>query len=126
MVDGLKEISHRTPDLNIRFNSNSKVDFSCQSPAILNFSFPPVEGEVMVHHLEKKNIYIGMGSACSSHSKEPSQILTGIGLSDEEARCGLRVSFGPQNSLEDVDTFLKEFTTAYQLLFPTFNQKQTI
>ena len=94
-----------------------------QSPSIVNFRFAPVEGEVMLHHLEKKRIYVGLGSACSAHSKEPSKILTGIGLSPEEARCSLRISFGPQNTLADVDAFLEAFGEAYRQLFSTFNRK---
>ena len=62
--------------------------------------------EVMLHHLEEKEIYVGMGSACSAHSKEPSKILTGIGLTPEEARCSLRISFGSQNTFADVDSLL--------------------
>ncbi|NIQ01922.1 MAG: aminotransferase class V-fold PLP-dependent enzyme, partial [Nitrospinaceae bacterium] len=85
------------PHLDLRFNSLPVDDVSRQSPAIVAFCFPPVEGEVLLHHLEARNIYVGMGSACSAHSKEPSRILRGIGLSVAEARCSLRVSFGPQN-----------------------------
>jgi cysteine desulfurase len=77
----------------------------------------------MLHHLEEKEIYVGLGSACSAHSKEPSKILTGIGLTPEEARCSLRISFGPQNTLADVDAFLEDFGEAYRQLYSTFNRK---
>jgi cysteine desulfurase len=88
--------------------------------ATKNFSFSPVEGEVILHHLEEKDIYVGLGSACSAHSKQPSKILTGIGLSVAEARCSLRVSFSRHNTLEEVDVFIKEFARAYEFLYPTF------
>jgi len=78
---------------------------------------------VVLHHLEEKGIYVGLGSACSAHSKEPSKILTGIGLTPEEARCSLRVSFGPQTTVSDVDAFLEGFSEAYASLFSTFNSK---
>jgi hypothetical protein len=54
---------------------------------------------------------------------ELAKILTGIGLSEEEARCSLRVSFSGGNTIEDVDLFLKEFSIAYQGLYPTFREK---
>jgi cysteine desulfurase len=120
LIVGLKDIASRSDSLNIRFNSLPIEDVHKQCPAIVNFSFPPVEGEVLLHHLEAKNIYVGLGSACSAHSKEPSRILTGIGLSAEEARCSLRISFGRENTLEDIDRFLTEFSVAYNALFPTF------
>lgn len=120
LIEGLKDLSDRSPFLNIRFNSLAAEDARRQSPAIVNFSFPPVEGEVLLHHLEEKDIYVGMGSACSAHSKEPSKILTGIGLSESEAYCSLRISFGRQNTVEEVDRFLEEFSRAYETLYPTF------
>ena len=93
------------------------------STGIVNFSFPPVEGEVMLHHLEKEKIYVGLGSACSAHSKEPSKILTGIGLSDEQARCSLRVSFSRNNTVAEIDKFLRAFSQNYDKLLPTFTKR---
>ena len=93
------------------------------STGIVNFSFPPVEGEVMLHHLEKEKIYVGLGSACSAHSKEPSKILTGIGLSSEQARCSLRVSFSRNNTVAEIDKFLSAFSENYDKLLPTFTKK---
>jgi cysteine desulfurase len=123
LLAGLKSLVDRIPDLNLQFNSSLSDDLSRQSPSIVNFRFAPVEGEVMLHHLEENDIYVGLGSACSAHSKEPSKILTGIGLTPEEARCSLRISFGPQNTLDDVDAFLEAFEKAYRQLFSTFNRK---
>ncbi len=124
LIQGLSDLAGRIPELNIRFNSLDVDDMILQSPSIVNFSFPPVEGEVLLHHLEEKQIYVGLGSACSANSKEPSQILKGIGLSDEEARCSLRVSFSINNTIDQVDMFLKEFAVAYENLYSTFKGKE--
>jgi len=120
LIEGLKDLSERLPAFQPQFNSLTVDDIRRQSPAILNFSFPPVEGEVLLHHLEEQNIFVGLGSACSAHSREPSKILTGIGRTVEEARCSLRISFGRQNTMEEVDRFLHEFARAYEDLYPTF------
>ncbi len=122
LVNGLKDLERENPELQLTFNTPVELDFSQRSPYIVNFSFPPVEGEVLLHHLEQKGIYVGLGSACSAHSREPSRILTGIGRSKQEARCSLRISFGAQNKLEEVEMFLTEFKTAYEALYPTFRQ----
>lgn len=122
LMDGLRELSLKWPYIRMRFNSLETEDIRRQSPAIVNFSFPPVEGEVILHHLEEKDIFVGLGSACSAHSKEPSKILTGIGRTEEEARCSLRISFGRDNKIDDVHRFLKEFSRAYQALYPSFSQ----
>ena len=123
LVQGLQNMQERLPELNIKFNSLVDDNAICQSPGIVNFSFPPVEGEVILHHLEAKDIYVGLGSACSAQSKEPSKILLGIGLNEEQARCSLRISFSAINTIEDVDRFLEAFEAAYQTLYPTFIQK---
>ncbi len=114
LVEGLK-----TLDFPILINSPSD-DSKC--PSIVNFSLPPVEGEVMLHHLEKQEIYVGMGSACSAHSKEPSKILMGIGLTEEQARCSLRVSFSRNNNLEEIDKFLQALKSSYHVLLDTFRK----
>ena len=122
LVQGLYELSDRIPELNIRLNSLEVDDPKRQSPSIVNFSFPPVEGEVLLHHLEAKGIFVGLGSACSASSKKPSKILVGIGLSEEEARCSLRISFSGNNTIKDIDVFLEEFSCAYKSLYPTFSK----
>jgi len=123
LIQGLSDLDKRKPQLNIQFNSPVVDNIEDESSSIVNFSFPPVEGEVILHHLEEKEIYVGLGSACSANSREPSKILTGIGLSEEEARCSLRISFSGNNTSEDVDIFLKEFIKAYEMLYPTFKEK---
>ena len=80
--------------------------------------------EVILHHLEELDIFVGLGSACSARSKDPSKILLGLGLSVNEARCSLRISFGPGNNLEEVDYFIKEFDRVYKVLYPVFRDKK--
>ena len=123
LVQGLCEMNDRTPELNIRFNSLITDDPQRQSPSIVNFSFPPVEGEVLLHHLESKGIFVGLGSACSASSKKPSKILMGVGLSEDEAQCSLRISFSGNNKIKDIDIFLNEFYIAYKSLYSTFRKK---
>lgn len=112
LVEGLKKINFK-----VLINSSSD-DFQC--PSIVNISLPPVEGEVMLHHLEKQEIYVGMGSACSANSKEPSEILMGIGLTEEQARCSLRISFSRNNNFDEIDKFLQALKSSYQVLLSTF------
>ena len=101
----------------ILINSSSD-DFQC--PSIVNFSIPPVEGEVMLHHMEKQEIFVGMGSACSAYSKEPSKILMGIGLTEEQARCSLRISFSQNNNFDEIDSFLRALKSSYEVLLSFF------
>ena len=123
LVQGLKDMEERINELKIKVNSLLNADVMSQSPGIINFSFPPVEGEVILHHLESEDIFVGLGSACSAHSKAPSRILKGIGLSDEQARCSLRISFSRNNTIEEVNQFLSAFEKIYKTLYPSFLKK---
>lgn len=53
--------------------------------------------------LSIEGVYVGTGSACASHTKEPSYVLRAMGLSDQAAYCSIRVSVGPSVSLDDAE-----------------------
>lgn len=72
-------------------------------PGNANFAFPSVEGEALLLNLDAKGICASAGSACTSGSSEPSHVLSSIGLSEELAQSSLRVTFGEENTKEDVD-----------------------
>ena len=46
------------------------------------------------------------GSACSSHSLEPSHVLRALGIDVDAAHGALRVSMGRYTTAEDVDAFI--------------------
>ncbi|HEX8464489.1 MAG TPA: hypothetical protein VF627_07710, partial [Abditibacterium sp.] len=50
---------------------------------------------------------VGTGSACASGALEPSHVLAAMGYDAKAAKSALRVSFGMQNCVEEVDEFLK-------------------
>lgn len=61
-------------------------------PGIVNLSFDGVESESLM--LGLRDLAVSSGSACASATIEPSFVLRGIGLSDEQAHRALRFSFG--------------------------------
>lgn len=72
-------------------------------PGNANFSFQFVEGESLLLNLDLKGICASSGSACTTGSSNPSHVLTAIGLPEELAQGALRISFGEENTKEDVD-----------------------
>ncbi len=72
-------------------------------PGNANFSFEFIEGESILLMLDQKGICASSGSACTSGSLKPSHVLLSIGLSHEIAHGSLRLSFGVENTNEDVD-----------------------
>lgn len=69
----------------------------------VNFSFEFIEGEGMLLQLAARGICVSSGSACTSGSLDPSHVLLAIGLPHEIAHGSLRMTFGRQTALEDVD-----------------------
>lgn len=77
---------------------NTPEDGVCH---ILNVSFRGVRGEVLLHYLEQKEIYVSTGSACSS-KKKGSHVLNAIGLAPEEIEGAIRFSLSDLNTKEEV------------------------
>ncbi len=72
-------------------------------PGNANISFKGINGSELLLKLDEKGICASAGSACSTGSNSPSHVLTSIGLDSKTAEGTLRVSFGEENSKEDVE-----------------------
>ena len=72
-------------------------------PGNANVSFEGLEGEAILYELDKKGICASAGSACSTGLPEPSHVLTSIGLPSNLANGTIRITFGEDNTKEDVD-----------------------
>jgi cysteine desulfurase len=62
-------------------------------PAIAALHVPGVPAEVLLHHLERRGVYVSAGSACNAGHKTASAGLLALGLGPEEAARVLRFSF---------------------------------
>ncbi len=70
-------------------------------PYILNISVLGYRSETLLHFLEKKNIFVSSGSACSKG--KGSYVLREMGISDKLADSALRISFSKHNTEADID-----------------------
>lgn len=70
-----------------------------RSPNNLNITLP-VKTETILPHLQK--IGVSTGSACSTGAMTISHVLHGIGLTNEEAQCTLRLSLGRWTTEDEV------------------------
>lgn len=80
------------------------------APHILNISFLGTRGEILLHALEAKGIYVSTGSACSSHKSGTSHVLRALGKSPEEQDSALRFSLSPFLSSDDMDYTIRVLT----------------
>lgn len=63
------------------------------SGSVINVSFLGIKSEILLHALEKYEIYVSTGSACSSHKPSLSHVLKAMGKSREEIGSAVRFSF---------------------------------
>jgi len=73
------------------------------------YRMPGVPAAAQMMQLDLAGIAVSAGSACSSVSLKTSHVLTAMGMSEEEARETIRVSFGPQTAASDIDALLEEW-----------------
>lgn len=101
----ISEIESKIPY--IRLNGDRKN----RLPGNANISFKFIEGESLLLNLDMNGICASSGSACTSGSLDPSHVLLAIGLPHEIAHGSLRITFGEENTEEDVhflvDTLVK-------------------
>lgn len=72
------------------------------APHILNLSLG-VRGEVMLHALEAEGVYVGNGSACSTHKREMSAAFRAMNAGRQAAETAVRFSLGMMNTIEEMD-----------------------
>ena len=82
-------------------------DLEHRLPGNVSFCFQGVEGESLLLMLDMKGICASSGSACTSGSLDPSHVLLSIGLPHEVAHGSLRLSFGDDSTMEDVDYIIE-------------------
>jgi len=77
-----------------------------RAPHICNFSLLGKRAESVVLNLDLQGFAVGTGSACASGALHPSHVLEAMNVSLEEAQNSLRVSFGVQNTIDEVQQFI--------------------
>ena len=101
----ISEIEKRIPYVRVNGDRKNRL------PGNANISFEFVEGESLLLNLDTNGICASSGSACTSGSLDPSHVLLAIGLPHEIAHGSLRITFGEENTEEDVyflvDTLVK-------------------
>lgn len=80
------------------------------------FAVERIEGETLIMALDRQGYAVASGSACSSDSTEPSHVLLAMGISPDVARGAVRVSFGAENTAEEVNGLLNTLEKEMQRL----------
>ena len=87
---------------------------SCEKciPHILNISLVGVKPEVLMHALEKYDVYISTQSACSV--SQESKAVFALTKSHDRAKSSVRISLSYKTTKNEIDEFLKYFDICYK------------
>jgi cysteine desulfurase len=72
----------------------------------VNLCFPGVDGEAVLHELDREGITVSTGSACSAAAAGPSHVLLALGQRPEDAHASVRFSLGEANRDADIDRII--------------------
>lgn len=81
---------------------------------ILCFGLKGIRGEVLVHALEQKQIFLSTTSACSSRKQPKYSTLSQMGVPSVSATTAVRISLDQSNTIAEVEQFLIVFHHLYQ------------
>jgi cysteine desulfurase len=86
------------------------------SPYILTFLLPGISSDIILRHLEQRDIFISSTSACSSRIKGTNPVFTALHLPPNMHKFVLRVSFSHETTKADVLTFCDTLAIVYDEL----------
>jgi len=116
---GQRELSDnfsRVSELNVylreklaELNLGIEFPFSPQntSPYILSLILPQISSDIVLRHLEMKDIFVASSSACSSKAKGYNAGYAAMGIDEAKHKFVLRVSFSRESTREEVDSFIE-------------------
>ena len=89
---------------------------AADAPHILSLSLPGYPSGNIVSDLDSKGICVSAGSAC--HRGKSSHVLVAMGLPKKVAAGTIRISFGPETTLEDIDALYDALLEHKNTRFP--------
>lgn len=107
-VEHLKMLRNTYVKNAIKFFNNVHVngDIENRLAGNMNISFLNYKGAYLVEELDKKGICTSSGSACSAGLPMPSNVLMNMTHNVKIAESSVRVTFGRENTIEDVEYLL--------------------
>lgn len=107
----LKNMSYLKEEL-LKLHKNISLPFEddSNSPYILCVQFKGISSDILLRHLEMKEVYISSTTACSSKISGFNPILHGLGIDEKFHKNILRISIGHHTSLDECEKFIKSFS----------------
>ena len=101
-------------------------DVKNRLPNTSNIAFEHVEGEAIIHHLNRAGIAASLGSACASGSMEPSHVLRAMNVPPQALRGAIRFSLSRETTVDEVDRVLQvlpDILSKLRALSPSWQER---
>ncbi|MDR1496660.1 MAG: cysteine desulfurase [Clostridiales Family XIII bacterium] len=98
--DAISDVRVNSPE-----DASATGEAGCCSPYVLNVSFLGTRGEVILHDLEQRGVFVSTGSACSNigkGEKRTNPVLAAVGLTPDEAAGAIRLSLSRYNTEDEI------------------------
>lgn len=93
---------------NIRINGETNYCL----PGVLNLGVDDITGEALMNLLALKGICVSTSSACTSGNGKPSHVLMALGLTEQQAKSAIRISYGRYNTINEAKEVASAFCDA--------------
>ena len=87
----------------IHVNATLESEKDVALPYILSIRFDGVDAQRLVSMLDHDGVMVGIGAACTADDDTVSHVLKAIGLRLTEAKSTIRISFSPDNTIEEIN-----------------------
>lgn len=92
------------------------VPFNNTSPYIFSFIIPGISSDILLRHLEMKEVYISSTSACSSKIVGTNPSLSALLIPEHLHKNFLRISFSQMTNEQEVEMLIQEFKKVWSSL----------
>ncbi len=104
-------------------------DSSNRLPNTSNIAFEYIDGEAVLHNMNKEGIAASTGSACTSGSTEPSHVLRAMDVPSRALHGAIRLSLSRENTAEEIDRVLEVLPAIIKKVretSPVWQQRQKV
>ncbi len=111
------KISALCSELGIKLLSPASAEHGKFSPYIISISVKPIPSEVFLRVMSDKGFCLSAGSACSSNTKGKAEgVLAAMNVDPMDRRSSIRISFGSENTDEEVNLLCYAIKDTYKEL----------
>lgn len=96
--------------------SGISFPFNATSPYIISFIIPKISSDIILRHLEMREVFISSTSACSSKVSGFNPSLFALNVPEHLHKNFLRISLSPRTKKDEVDALLREFVKVWESL----------